>query len=142
MTLASCSNWASRSTQAANETLKVTSSDGTTLSCRVEGKGSPLLLIHGAGNYSGRWNPILPLLEQDFSIYALDRRGRGESGDASEYSLEREFEDAVSVVDAIGGPVNVLGHSLGGICALEAALRTKNISRLILYEPPLPVTAP
>jgi pimeloyl-ACP methyl ester carboxylesterase len=122
--------------------LKVASRDGTPLSCRVEGTGSPLLLIHGAGNYSGRWNPIFPLFEQDFSIYALDRRGRGESGDASEYSLEREFEDAVSVVDAIGGPVSVLGHSLGGICALEAALRTKNILKLILYEPPLPVTGP
>ena len=125
-------------------TLKVTSRDGTTLSCRVEGngKGSPLLLIHGAGNYSGRWNPIFPLFEKDFSIYALDRRGRGESGDAAEYSLEREFEDAVSVVDAIGRPVNVLGHSLGGICALEAALRTENIQRLILYEPPLPIDGP
>jgi pimeloyl-ACP methyl ester carboxylesterase len=56
------------------------------------GKGSPLLLIHGAGNYSGRWNPIFPLFEKDFSIFALDRRGRGESGDASEYSLERELK--------------------------------------------------
>lgn len=124
------------------KTLKTTSKDGTTLSCTVDGKGSPLVLIHGAGNRSARWKPVIPLLEQDYSLYELDRRGRGDSGDAPEYALEREFEDAVSVVDAIGGPVDVLGHSLGGICALEAALRTKNIRKLILYEPPIPIDAP
>jgi pimeloyl-ACP methyl ester carboxylesterase len=100
------------------------------------------VLIHGAGNYSARWNPILPLLEEEFSIYALDRRGRGESGDAAHYSLEREFEDVAAVVDSIGSAVDVLGHSLGGICAVEAALRTGNIRRLILYEPPVPVRGP
>jgi len=123
-------------------TLKVKSNDGTVLSCRRSGKGPPLVLIHGAGNYSARWNPILPLLEEEFSIFALDRRGRGESGDADQYSLEREFDDVVAVVDAIARPTDVLGHSLGGICAVEAALRTKNFKKLILYEPPIPVRAP
>jgi pimeloyl-ACP methyl ester carboxylesterase len=123
-------------------TLKVTSNDGTVLSCRLAGKGSPLVLIHGAGNYSARWDPVVPLLEEEFSIYALDRRGRGESGDGPEYSLEREFEDVVSLIDSIKRPVDVLGHSLGGICALEAAVRTSRIRRLILYEPPIPTGAP
>jgi pimeloyl-ACP methyl ester carboxylesterase len=123
-------------------TWKTKSPDGTTLSCRVAGIGSPLVLIHGAGNTSARWNPIVPLLEQDFSLYALDRRGRGESEDTAPYALQREFEDVVSVVDAIGRPVDVLGHSFGAICALEAALGTKNIRKLILYEPPIPVNGP
>lgn len=123
-------------------TWKTKSHDGTTLSCRVAGKGSPLVLIHGAGNNSARWNPIVPLLEHAFSLYALDRRGRGESGDAAQYSLEREFEDVTSVVEAIGGEVDVVGHSLGAICALEAVLRTKSIRKLILYEPPIPAGGP
>ena len=104
---------------------KAKSHDGTPLSCRVAGKGSPLVLIHGAGNNAARWNPVVPLLEQSFSLYALDRRGRGESGDAAHYSLQREVEDVVSVVDFIGGPVDVLGHSLGAICALEAVLEQR-----------------
>lgn len=123
-------------------TLKITSKDGTVLSCKRVGKGPALLLIHGAGSYSARWDPIVPLLEHEFSIYALDRRGRRESGDAAAYSLEREFEDAVCAVDSIERPVYVLGHSFGGICALEAALRTKSLTKLILYEPPIPVDAP
>src|SRR5262245_59330981 len=61
--------------------MKTTSRDGTTLSCAVAGKGSPLVLIHGAGNRAARWNPVIPLLEQTFAMYVLDRRGRGESGD-------------------------------------------------------------
>jgi pimeloyl-ACP methyl ester carboxylesterase len=43
------------------------------------------------------------------------------------------------VVDSIGKGVDLLGHSFGAICALEAALRTPNLRRLVLYEPPLPV---
>jgi pimeloyl-ACP methyl ester carboxylesterase len=46
------------------------------------------------------------------------------------------------VVEAIGKPVFILGHSYGAICSLEAALLTDKISRLILYEPPIPTGLP
>jgi pimeloyl-ACP methyl ester carboxylesterase len=71
-------------------------------------------------------------------VYAIDRRGRGESGDTLPYAIEREFEDIAAVIDSIPEPVNILGHSYGAICSLEAALLTKNIEKLILYEPPIP----
>src|SRR5712692_2003132 len=70
-----------------------------------------------------------------FTVWTLDRRGRGASGDATAYALERECEDIAAVIDAIGGAVHVLGHSFGGLCALEAALLTPHLGRLILYEP-------
>jgi pimeloyl-ACP methyl ester carboxylesterase len=41
---------------------------------------------------------------------------------------------ATTVVDAIGQAVDIVGHSFGGLCALEAALRADGIRRLILYE--------
>jgi len=41
------------------------------------------------------------------------------------------------VVNAQPGPVFVLGHSIGGVFSLHAALLTKRISKLVLYEPPL-----
>jgi pimeloyl-ACP methyl ester carboxylesterase len=59
---------------------------------------------------------------------------RGGSGDAPAYDLQREAEDVAAVVDSIGEPVSVLGHSYGGLCAVEAALLTSNLRRLILYE--------
>lgn len=55
--------------------------------------------------------------------------------------FEREFEDIATIVDSIGEEVTLLGHSFGGHCVLEAALRSSNIHRLIAYEPgPAPIS--
>jgi pimeloyl-ACP methyl ester carboxylesterase len=70
-------------------------------------------------------------------VYAVDRRGRGESRDTTEYALEREFEDIAALIDCIPGPVSVMGHSHGAICSLEGVLLTINVAKLILYEPPI-----
>lgn len=67
---------------------------------------------------------------------AIDRRGRGESGDAAAYAIDREFEDIAAVVNAVDAPVLLFGHSYGAMCALEAALLTDRLAGLILYEPP------
>jgi len=67
----------------------------------------------------------------------MDRRGHGDSHDSAAYTMQKEFEDVVAVVNSRPEPVFVLGHSFGGVCALEAALLTDKISKLILYEPPL-----
>jgi pimeloyl-ACP methyl ester carboxylesterase len=64
----------------------------------------------------------------------MDRRGRGGSGDGNAYDLQREAEDVAAVVDSLGEPVSVLGHSYGGLCAIEASLLTSRLHRLILYE--------
>jgi pimeloyl-ACP methyl ester carboxylesterase len=72
-------------------------------------------------------------------VYALDRRGHGESGDGPTYAIEREFEDIAAVVDSIGEPADLLGHSFGALCALEAALLTPNLRKLVLYEPGIPL---
>jgi pimeloyl-ACP methyl ester carboxylesterase len=117
----------------------VQASDGTTIGYWRSGDGPPLLLVHGAAADHGRWRPVLPALETRFTVYAVDRRGRGASSDGSSYDVAHEFADVVAVVEAIGGPVDVLGHSYGALCALEAALLTPAIRRLVLYEPPIPV---
>ena len=119
---------------------KVLSRDGTSIAYQRSGSGKPLVLVHGTSGTSQRWAPVLPLLERHFTVYAMDRRGRGESGDgASPYSAQREFEDVAALVDAIGPGVNLFGHSYGAVCALEASLLTDRIDRLILYEPPIPL---
>ena len=94
-------------------------------------------MVHGAAADHNRWAPVLPALEERFSVLAIDRRGRGRSGDAADYALEREYEDVVAVVESAGDGVDVLGHSYRGICALEAALLTDRIRNLVLYEPPM-----
>lgn len=120
----------------------VRSNDGTTIAFHKSGSGPALLLVHGTTADHRRWQPIAPRFEKHFTVYAMDRRGRGGSGDAAAYSYQREAEDVATVVDAIGTEVNVLGHSYGAICALEAALLTDNMRRLVLYEPPIPPMGP
>jgi pimeloyl-ACP methyl ester carboxylesterase len=122
--------------------MEATSVDGTRIAFWKSGSGPPLVLVHGTTADHTRWSGVLPELERHFTVYALDRRGRGGSGDAPVYAIEREFEDVAAVVEAIGEPVFVLGHSYGGICALEASLFTDRIRRLVLYEPPIPTDVP
>lgn len=113
---------------------KIHSKDGTPIAYWHSGVGAPLLLVHGGVGDHLTWTPVLSALERYFSVYAMDRRGRGHSGDADAYALEREWED----VAAIGDAVDVVGHSFGGTCALEATRLTANVRRLILYEPSMP----
>jgi pimeloyl-ACP methyl ester carboxylesterase len=113
----------------------VPSVDGTPIACWRSGEGPPLVLVHGTAADHNRWVSVLPAFEQRFTVYAIDRRGRGGSGDSDDYAVEREFEDVAAVVDSLGESVNLLGHSYGALCALEAALLTRNIHKLVLYDP-------
>jgi pimeloyl-ACP methyl ester carboxylesterase len=119
------------------EPALVTSPDGTSIAVWRSGHGEPLVLVHGTSADHGRWAPVLPALEERFTVLSMDRRGRGGSGDAGRYAIEREFEDVAAVIDAAGEQVDVIGHSYGALCTLEAALHTSAIRRLVLYEPPL-----
>ena len=120
----------------------VTSPDGTAIAFERTGSGPPLVLVPGGGaNDHTRWElaGVRPAFAEQCTVYAIDGRDLGESGDAAEYELEREFEDVAAVVDSIDEPAVLLGHSSGALLALEAALRTDNLRALILYEPPIAV---
>jgi pimeloyl-ACP methyl ester carboxylesterase len=117
----------------------VTSIDGTPIAYLRRGEGPPLVLVHGTAADHSRWAPVLPAFKQRFTVYAIDRRGRGGSGDSEDYAIEREFEDVAEVVDSLGESVNLLGHSYGALCALEAALLTRNVRKLVLYDPGIEV---
>jgi pimeloyl-ACP methyl ester carboxylesterase len=118
---------------------EATSTDGTPIAYWCSGEGPPLVLVHGTAADHGRWRPVLPAFEERFTVCAVDRRGRGGSSDSDDYAVEREFEDVAAVVDSLGEPVNLLGHSYGALCALEAARLTRNIRKLVLYDPGIEV---
>lgn len=116
----------------------VISHDGTPIAYFRSGSGPPLVLVPGTGAANPiAWTAVVPALEEHFTICAVDRRGHGKSGDSTAYAIEREYEDIAAVVDSLGEPAHLLGHSFGGLLALEAALRTRNIRTLVLYEPAL-----
>src|SRR5260370_11465005 len=115
----------------------IMSPDGTRIDYEQRGSGPALVLVHGGLVDRSFWGPSLPLLAQHYTVYALDRRGHGNSGPyPADHDIEREYEDVAAMVAAVGAPVAVLGHSGGARVALHAARRADEVRRLVLYEPP------
>jgi len=121
--------------------------DGVAIAVFRSGEGPPLVLVHGATADHTTWRTSGPMLAARHTLHAVDRRGRGRSGDPPPgipYAIEREFDDLANVVDTIaaesGQPVDVVGHSYGGRIGLGAALRTANLRRLVVYEGAPPPT--
>ena len=111
----------------------VTSADGTRIAIETHGDGPPLVLSHGGGTRR-YWDPVVPHVDDDYTVVVPDRRGRGDSGDHDEYSLDTEIEDTRAVVDAIDGDPILFGHSFGGLRAIETA-RTTPVEAVVAYEP-------
>jgi pimeloyl-ACP methyl ester carboxylesterase len=123
---------------------KTSALDGTPIAYWRSGHGPALVLVHGMTADHTRWEGVLPLLDPHVTAYAMDRRGRGASGDQPDHSIEAEAADVAAVVEAVaaatGTDVDLFGHSFGATCALEAALLTTRLRRLVIYEPGLAVT--
>ena len=116
----------------------VTSPDGTRIAVFTSGDGPPIVLVHGAAADHTTFRVIGPRLAERYTVHAIDRRGRGGSGDTLPYAIEREYADIAAVVGAIGdhapAGVPVIGHSYGGRCALGAALLTHAVAAVVCYE--------
>lgn len=118
----------------------VTSRDGARIAFDQYGEGPALVLVSGASATRRDAASVAAALAPYFTVYAYDRRGRGDSGDMAPYAVEREVEDLDAALDVAGGSAFVFGHSSGAVLALDAAraLRGK-ITKLALYEPPFVV---
>ena len=119
----------------------VTSADGTRIGLLTAGEGPALLLVHGGMGCIESWQPLWGRLTSRWRVTAMDRRGRGTSGDTGPHDLAREYQDIAAVAASLG-PVDVFAHSIGATCALGAAASGAAVRRLALYEPPGPQTAP
>ena len=116
----------------------VTSADGTTIAYESSGTGPPVILVDGAMCYrgSGPMRGFAAALEQHFTVYAYDRRGRGESGDTPPHAVEREIDDLRALVAEAGGSAYGFGISSGAALLITAAAEGVALSKLALYEPP------
>jgi pimeloyl-ACP methyl ester carboxylesterase len=116
-------------------TKTVRSEDGTTIAYDRVGAG-PAVTVVGGGPTDRLANaPLAALLADRFTVYSYDRRGRGESGAAEAYAVERECEDLGAVIAAAGGVAAAFGTSSGAVLTLEAASRGVSLSSLVLWEP-------
>jgi pimeloyl-ACP methyl ester carboxylesterase len=120
--------------------------DGTTVAYRVfaaaDGAGheTPIVLLHATLSASIQLTGLARLLAARGPVLALDRRGGGESGVPMPRPLDVTVHvaDVVTLLDTEGISAAVLvGHSFGGVVALEAAARVPGrIRAVIAWEPP------
>ncbi len=115
----------------------VTSKDGTKIAFEKAGHGEVVILVLGALNSRKSGSRLAKLLASHFTVISYDRRGRGDSTDTEPYSPHREFEDMVSLIDAVKGPVCLYGHSSGAAIALQIGSKLhKQVRKLAIYEAP------
>jgi pimeloyl-ACP methyl ester carboxylesterase len=116
----------------------VTSADGTTIAYEHTGSGPALVLVDGAMCYraAGPMRALAARLQDSFTVYTYDRRGRGESSDTLPYAVSREIEDLQAVIATAGGAAHVYGISSGAALVLAAAAAGSGITRLALCDPP------
>jgi pimeloyl-ACP methyl ester carboxylesterase len=120
----------------------VTSKDGTTIAFDQSGTGPALILVGGIFEQRAMESDTsklaaFPLLNQHFTVYHYDRRGRGDSTDTLPFAIEREIEDIEDLIDDAGGTAYVSGISSGAALAFEAAAALgSKVKKLAMYEPP------
>jgi len=119
---------------------RLTTANGITVSYSTWGSGPRLVLVHGAfSDDVTNWEFVKPILEERFTVYAVARRGRGETDATTGHTVEDEARDVVALIKAIGEPVFLLGHSYGAHCGLVVAdLMRGWIRKLVVYEPARP----
>jgi pimeloyl-ACP methyl ester carboxylesterase len=92
----------------------------------VGGAGPVLVLVHGAGHDAGTWSRVVPALVRHYTLVIPDLAGHGASAPASgpiEAADVVAGLEAVVAAQAQGGPVTLLGNSLGGWMAMVVARR-------------------
>lgn len=112
-----------------------TDAPGFRMAYEVRGSGFPLLLINGLGSDRREWLAQIPAFAAHFRVIAFDNRGSGESdAPPGPYATAEMADDAVALLSFLGVErSHVLGVSLGGMIAQEAALRHPGrVERLVL----------
>jgi pimeloyl-ACP methyl ester carboxylesterase len=113
----------------------VRSSDGTRIGYLSVGTGPAVLVIPGVLSVAADYARFAGALSEHFAVHTIERRGRGESGaQGDDYSIVKECEDVLALQAATGAAL-LVGHSYGGLVALEVARDNEAFSRIAVYEP-------
>jgi pimeloyl-ACP methyl ester carboxylesterase len=113
----------------------VLSKDGTRIGYLSKGGGPSVLVIPGVLSKAADYAVFARHLAEHFTVHTMERRGRGESGpQGDDYSIVKECEDVLAL-QAKTGASWLVGHSYGGLVALEAARNNRALHKIAVYEP-------
>jgi len=113
----------------------ITSQDHTQIAYYSLGSGPGVMVVPGALSTAEDYFAFAKSLANSFTVHIIERRGRGLSGpQGKDYGLRKECEDVAAVQQATHANL-IVGHSYGGLVALEYARNNKHIQAVAVYEP-------
>jgi pimeloyl-ACP methyl ester carboxylesterase len=113
----------------------VLSQDGATISYLSLGSGPSVLVIPGALSMAADYTAFASALAEHFRVHIIERRGRGlSSPQGDDYSIIKEREDVLALQQKTGASF-LVGHSFGGLVALEVARNNQALAKIAVYEP-------
>jgi pimeloyl-ACP methyl ester carboxylesterase len=113
----------------------VLSPDGARISYLTLGTGPAVIVIPGALSVAADYTAFADALAEQFTVHIIERRGRGlSSPQGASYSIATELEDALALQRTTGASF-LVGHSFGGLVALEVARRNPTLAKIAVYEP-------
>jgi len=117
------------------ESRTVISMDGTIVSFLSVGKGSGVIVLPGVLSMASDYSAFASALANNFAVHTLERRGRGRSGPQGDgYSIQKEIDDVLALQRETGASL-LVGHSYGGLIALEVARNKEAFTKIAVYEP-------
>ncbi|MBV8932283.1 MAG: alpha/beta fold hydrolase [Kutzneria sp.] len=101
-----------------------------------------MLIVHGILATTAMYEPIAELLSRHYQVVLVERRGYEVSGDGERpATFAMQARDIAAVLEAVGEPSYVFGHSAGGLVALHTlAAGARQVRAMALYEPPASMT--
>ena len=121
-----------------NDTVQfqtLASKDGTKISYLTTGEGPALIIVPGALSFASNYALLASALGETFTVHTIERRGRGLSGpQGDDYCLAKELEDIAALQQATKAGF-LLGHSYGGLIALESARNNRAFTKVAVYDP-------
>ncbi|NYT67618.1 alpha/beta fold hydrolase [Pusillimonas noertemannii] len=119
--------------------MPVLESDHRRIDYLDEGSGPTVLLIHSASSSNRQWRALIDRLAPRYRVLAINLFGYGQTTpwpDGQPQTIHDHAELVFALMDELPGMVHLVGHSLGGVVAMEVArLRTDRVASLALYEP-------
>lgn len=95
----------------------------------------PVLIAHGLFGSARNWGVIAKRLATDRQVFVVDMRNHGDSFWADSHSYEDLAGDLAEVIDRVGGPMDLVGHSMGGKAAMALALgQPRHLRRLVVAD--------
>ncbi len=110
-----------------------------TLRHESDGDATPVLIVHGLFGSARNWGAIAKRLSRRGPVLAVDMRNHGDSPRSDRQGYPEMAADLAEVIAAEGGPMDVLGHSMGGKAAMWLALTEPGLVRRLIVADIAPV---